>query len=384
MVSVPHSERMKSLDGRRMAGPERRVLTSDRPARGASGALGRTFAENGSHLGMARRSWLGAMDRFRARAATPPEIGANRTGGTRAGTQRMDMRSVGPRGERHGRSPELMRKRVAMRTYEYVACAMVAGVFLTLQTADLRAADAKALEQVPKTSLIDTFRDGVRAYYRGDKAVAVDKLRTAAESDHTMAQWKLGRMYADGDGVDEDDLKAFEYFSRVANAHVDELPNSPQAPFVADALIELGDYYLTGIKDSAVKPNVERARNLYTYAASYFGNSQAQYRLGQMYLETGEAERDPRLAARWLKLSAEKGNPSAQALLGDLLFFGEELPRRPVTGLMWLTIARQSATGPDSEWIRERQEKAFTRASDDERKRATQLADVWLGAKKTN
>jgi len=103
-----------------------------------------------------------------------------------------------------------------------------------------------------------------------------------------------------------------------------------------------------------------------------------------MYLETGEAERDPRLAARWLKLSAEKGNPSAQALLGDLLFFGEELPRRPVTGLMWLTIARQSATGPDSEWIRERQEKAFTRASDDERKRATQLADVWLGAKKTN
>ncbi|WP_018698354.1 tetratricopeptide repeat protein [Amorphus coralli] len=275
-----------------------------------------------------------------------------------------------------------------MRTYEFVACALFAGAFLTFQAADVRAADA--LPPVPaappaKTStLLDTFRDGVRAYYRGDKAAAVDKLRTAAESDHTMAQWKLGRMYADGDGVDEDDLKAFEYFSRVANAHVDELPNSPQAPFVADAIIELGDYYLTGIQDSAVKPNVDRARNLYTYAASYFGSAQAQYRLGRMYLETQETGRDPRLAARWLKLSAEKGNPEAQALLGDLLFFGEEMPRRPVTGLMWLTIARKTASGPDSGWIRERQERAFTRASDDERKRATQLADAWIGSKKTN
>ena len=32
-----------------------------------------------------------------------------------------------------------------------------------------------------------------------------------------MAQWKLGRMYADGDGITQDDLKAFEYFSGIAD-----------------------------------------------------------------------------------------------------------------------------------------------------------------------
>lgn len=267
-----------------------------------------------------------------------------------------------------------------MRSFDVVARAFAAGAVLTLCTTAAGAGDATtSAAPGQSTSLVDVFRNGVRAYYRGDKAVAVDMLSKAAESDHTMAQWKLGRMYADGDGVDEDDLKAFEYFSRVANGHVDELPNSPQAPFVADALIELGDYYLTGIQDSAVKPNIERARNLYTYAASYFGSAQAQYRLGRIYLESDLGDRDPRLAARWLKLSAEKGNASAQALLGDLLFFGEDLPRRPVTGLMWLTVARRSASGADSEWIRERQEQAFARASDDERKRATTLADSWLG-----
>ncbi|MDQ0315572.1 tetratricopeptide repeat protein [Amorphus orientalis] len=265
-----------------------------------------------------------------------------------------------------------------MRAFEVMARAFAAGAVITLCSTAAGAEEPAGPGTEDSTSLIDVFKDGVRAYYRGDKAAAVDKLSKAAESDHTMAQWKLGRMYADGDGVGEDDLKAFQYFSKVANAHVDELPNSPQAPFVADALIELGDYYVTGIQDSAVKPNVERARNLYTYAASYFGNAEAQYRLGRMYLESDIASRDPRLAARWLKLAAEKGNASAQALLGDLLFFGEDMPRRPVTGLMWLTVARQTATGSDSEWIRERQEKAFARAAEDERKRATQLADTWL------
>src|SRR6202047_342903 len=43
-------------------------------------------------------------------------------------------------------------------------------------------------------------------------------LQYAAEGAHPVAQWKLGRMYTDGDGVTQDDQRAFEYFSRIANA----------------------------------------------------------------------------------------------------------------------------------------------------------------------
>src|ERR1700741_4763590 len=44
-------------------------------------------------------------------------------------------------------------------------------------------------------------------------ATSLTSLQYAAEGGHPVAQWKLGRMYANGDGVAQDDLRAFEYFS---------------------------------------------------------------------------------------------------------------------------------------------------------------------------
>ena len=56
--------------------------------------------------------------------------------------------------------------------------------------------------------------------------------------------------------------------------------------------------------------------------------------------------------ARWLGLAAQKGQHQAQALLGQMLFNGDQLPRQAARGLMWLTLARDSA-GPDETWIKE-------------------------------
>ena len=53
---------------------------------------------------------------------------------------------------------------------------------------------------------------------------SLSSLQYAAEGGHALAQWKLGRMYAEGDGVQHDDLRAFEYFSRIANPHADDSP----------------------------------------------------------------------------------------------------------------------------------------------------------------
>ncbi|HTF01678.1 MAG TPA: sel1 repeat family protein, partial [Bradyrhizobium sp.] len=75
---------------------------------------------------------------------------------------------------------------------------------------------------------------------------ALTSLQYAAEGGHPVAQWKLGRMYADGVGVTQDDLRAFEYFSRIANAHAEDSPSAPQAAIVANAFVALGRYYLSG------------------------------------------------------------------------------------------------------------------------------------------
>src|SRR3954471_6302592 len=91
-----------------------------------------------------------------------------------------------------------------------------------------------------------------------DMSPTLNSLQYAAEGGHPIAQWKLGRMYADGDGVIQDDLRAFEYFSRIANAHAEDSPSAPQATIVANAFVALGRYYLNGIPNSKIKSDPER------------------------------------------------------------------------------------------------------------------------------
>ncbi len=94
---------------------------------------------------------------------------------------------------------------------------------------------------------MEAFRYGTQALKTGETAKAVVSLEYAAQNGHAMAQWKLGRMYAEGEGVIRNDLRAFEYFRRIADGHADDSPGTPQARFVANAFVALGHYYLDGI-----------------------------------------------------------------------------------------------------------------------------------------
>src|SRR5258705_13974432 len=148
-------------------------------------------------------------------------------------------------------------------------------------------------------------------------ATSLTSLQYAAEGGHPVAQWKLGRMYADGDGVTQDDLRAFEYFSRIANQHAEDSPSLPQATVVANAFVALGRYYLSGIPNSKIKSDPERAREMFSYAASYFGNADAQYDLARLYLRSSGSSRDDfRYGARCLGLSAQKRQHQAHANIG--------------------------------------------------------------------
>src|SRR5258708_37891751 len=210
---------------------------------------------------------------------------------------------------------------------------------------------------------------------------SLTSLQYAAEGGHPVAQWKLGRMYADGNGVAQDDVRAFEYFSRIASAHAEDSPSAPQSAIVANAFVALGRYYLNGIPNSKVKSDPDRAREMFSYAASYFGSADAQYDLARLYLKTPDASRDDfTYGARWLGLAAQKGQHQAQALLGPMLFNGDRLPRQAARGRMWLTRARDSA-GPDETWIKESYNKAIAKASEEDRARALQMLEHWMQGK---
>jgi uncharacterized protein len=212
-----------------------------------------------------------------------------------------------------------------------------------------------------------------------DKAKSFTALQYAADQGHLAAQWKVGRMYAAGEGVAQDDQRAFVYFSQIANTHPDEPPGTAQARIVANAFVALGHYYLRGIPNTAIAPDASRAREMFAYAASYFGDADAQYQLGRLYLDGSPS--DARQAARWFQLSATKGDCRAEAVLGDLLFQGKHVPRQAARGLMWLTLGRDCA-GTDDAWIKPLYENAFRRASDDDRALALVYLEGWLKSRR--
>ncbi|MEO0383276.1 MAG: tetratricopeptide repeat protein [Pseudomonadota bacterium] len=223
------------------------------------------------------------------------------------------------------------------------------------------------------------FAAGTSAYYSGDVQTALQALEAAAEGGHAVARWKLARMYAAGDGVAEDDARAFTYFSQIANAHAEDRPDTPRARFVANAFVAIAGYYNSGI-GGVLSPDHTRSRQIFSYAASYFGDPDAQYHLGMMLLHGEGGGVDVRQAGRWLRLSALKGHVDAQLSLGELLYAGADGMRAsPADGLKWLLIAGEFALTPDEDQrVRTVQERYFALSNTDLRARALQMAEEWL------
>lgn len=223
-------------------------------------------------------------------------------------------------------------------------------------------------------SVGDSLREGLNALSSGNSEAAVQALGYAAKEGNVAAQWKLGRMFADGEGVRRDDIKAYQHFSEIANKHADMTPDSPHARVVAQAFVALGSYHLAGIPNSRVKRDPVRATEMFHYAASYFNDADAQYHLGRIFSEGAAGPKDLHQAARWFHLAAEKGHFMAQARLGQMMFNGDGVPRQAPRGLMWMQIATRKADPARDAWVIELSKRATDLASEDERR----LADAYL------
>lgn len=212
------------------------------------------------------------------------------------------------------------------------------------------------------------FRFGFSAYKSGRKDEALKAYRDAAEHGHAGARWKLATMYASGDGVKEDDYEAFRLYEGLVNEGA--APGTRDETFIAHSLMSLANYLRRGIPNSPISPDPLRARQLYLQAASQFGDADAQFELGRMYMSGEGGPADPVQAARWFNLAAHKGHVGSEAMLGKILFDSG----KTVKGLSYLTKALDKANEPDIHWIRALQEEAFAVASEADRRTAMALA----------
>lgn len=227
--------------------------------------------------------------------------------------------------------------------------------------------DGKEKAKAGVTNSTILFKFGFSAYRKGQKEEAVEAYRDAAEEGHAGAQWKLARMYADGDGVEQNHRRAFEIFEQLVR--LDARPGSQEGIYVSDAHMALAHYLSNGVSESNIPQNLNTAKALKFRAASYFGNPSAQFEIARELLAEPEVKRGHlKQATRWLKLSMKKGHAGAEALLGRLYFDSG----RAVRGLAMMTSAMRKARPSERQWIRSMHEKAF--ASADEAERRTSIA----------
>ena len=103
----------------------------------------------------------------------------------------------------------------------------------------------------------------------------------------------------------------------------------------ADAMFNLGKAYLLG---RGVTTNLAAAQTWFDRAARK-GHLDAQTTLGLLLFDNGN-----RIAGlRWLKSSAERGEPRALLIYGTALFNGDDVPRDPV--LAYAYVSRAAAQG---------------------------------------
>jgi len=123
--------------------------------------------------------------------------------------------------------------------------------------------------------------DAYAAYKSGDYASALSLLRPLSKQGNAIAQFVLGLMYAEGQGVPKDN---------------------------------------------------EEATRLYRLAADQ-GNADAQYNLGLMYDNGQGVPQDDKEAAKWYRLAAEQDKAAAQYNLGLMYDHGHKGYRRTIRKL---------------------------------------------------
>ena len=208
----------------------------------------------------------------------------------------------------------------------------------------------------------DNFTDGVELYSEGNYSAAAEAFQKSADKGNPEAQFNLGLMYLNGQGVAQDYQQALSLLTKLA-----EQGN-------ARAQVNLARMYAKG---KGVVANYGKAIPWFTKAADQ-GYADAQYSLGLLYVSGTGTQRDYRLARELLQKAADQNNASAQYQLGLIYFKGKGVAVNMVEALKWIILA-----GDYDEAVSYRRY-AESRMSQDQISEAKNLADEWVPSQTEN
>jgi TPR repeat protein len=155
------------------------------------------------------------------------------------------------------------------------------------------------------------------------RGVSLDAVRVAADQGDANSQFRLGVMYATGEGVPQNHAEAARWYRLAADQGL------------SAAQYNLGLMYVNGW---GVSQDYGEAARWYRLAADQ-GVALAQNNLGMMYYNGQGVRQNDVEAMRWFRLAADRGHPEAQAYLGFRYATGEGVPQNHAEAARWYRLA---------------------------------------------
>ena len=176
----------------------------------------------------------------------------------------------------------------------------------------------------------ELHRRGLEARSARRYAEAAAAFDEASRRGHGPSQYQLGRLYLDGLGVRQDELRAVALFEKAAKA-----AHPP-------AFVELGRAHLEG---KGAERSVDFALRCFAEAAR-LGKSEALEQCNQLYeARVEEFEGEEELAA-WYGRGAELGIPAARTKFGQVLLEGKGVQADPLRAVKTLEAAVEQGYAP--------------------------------------
>jgi uncharacterized protein len=188
---------------------------------------------------------------------------------------------------------------------------------------------------ISEVAMAGPLEEADSAFNRGDFGRARNGYSELANQGDRIAQFKLGVLYDEGNGVDKNSREAIRWYC------ISSAQGFPEAAY------NLGRLYQDG---RGIPQNFERARQWYLIATGR-GETKAAVNLGVMNASREGGRRDYRTAIGWFLFAAQRGDERAKNNLGTMYFNGQGVSRDLVRAHMWYNLA---AAQGDAEAIQNR------------------------------
>jgi TPR repeat protein len=235
------------------------------------------------------------------------------------------------------------------------------------------------------------------------QAATFAEIRAGAEQGIAEAQFRLGRMYAKGEGISQDFVQAVAWFHKAAGQGYAKAQNGLGVMYAIGqgvpqnytqavmwfrraaeqgepmAQTNLGVRYEAG---QGVPQDYAQAAEWYRKAAGQ-GYAEAQFNLSLLYANGTGVPQDYAQAVVLYRKAAEQGYAAAQYNLGRMYETGRGVTRDDVEALKWMFIAASEASGEDLQMFANGLDKLAKTLPPEQVKEATRRALGWTEAYKS-